>query len=221
MLVVSALAASGAAWVTATRMPLVVAAQVADPAAAFTQVVITQALGTALLLLPMTLALGATFPLALAVAGGGASTVGRDAARVYTANTIGAIAGALAAGFVLVRARPAPDVPDRRDHRRARRRRVPGARAARTSENSELKTKTDEERRTPTTNSDRRVARRDRRRFRRGDPVAAGLGPRAAGERRLQVRAVSRHRRISTPCCAPARSSTTRRARRRRSACGG
>ena len=102
MLVTAAIAASGAAWVTATRMPLVVAAQVADPAAAFAQVVVTQAFGTALLLLPMTLALGATFPLALAVAGGGASTIGRDAARVYTANTLGAIAGALTAGFALV-----------------------------------------------------------------------------------------------------------------------
>ena len=102
MLVAAAIAASVAAWVTATRMPLVVAAQVADPDVAFTQVVVTQALGTALLLLPMTFALGATFPLALAVAGGGASTIGRDAARVYTANTIGAIAGALTAGFALV-----------------------------------------------------------------------------------------------------------------------
>jgi spermidine synthase len=101
MLVVSAIAASGAAWLAATRMPLVVAAQVADPAAAFTAVIVAQAFGTALLLLPMTLALGATFPLALAVAGGMA-TIGRDAARVYTANTIGAIAGALAAGFVLI-----------------------------------------------------------------------------------------------------------------------
>jgi len=114
MLVVSALAASGAAWLTATRVPLMVAGQVADPDAAFTQVIVMQALGTAVLLLPMTLALGATFPLALAVAGsrlrasdasagqGEASTVGRDAARVYTANTIGAIAGALIAGFALV-----------------------------------------------------------------------------------------------------------------------
>ncbi len=114
MLVVSALAASGAAWVAASRMPLIVAAQVADPAAAFATVIATQAFGTALLLLPMTLALGATFPLALAVAGGrlrgsdaspgqdAATTIGRDASRVYTANTIGAIAGALAAGFVLI-----------------------------------------------------------------------------------------------------------------------
>jgi hypothetical protein len=85
-------------------MPLLVAGQVADPGAAFTQVVVTQAFGTALLLLPMTLALGAAFPLALGTAGplrasgaqageGGDSTVARDAARVYTANTIGAIAG--------------------------------------------------------------------------------------------------------------------------------
>jgi spermidine synthase len=102
MLVTAAVAASAGAYIAATRMPLVVAAQVADPAVAFTRVVITQALGTAALLLPMTLALGATFPLALATAAGGASTVGADAARVYTANTLGAIAGALSAGFLLV-----------------------------------------------------------------------------------------------------------------------
>ena len=102
MLVTSAVAASAAAWIAATRMPLIVAAQVADPSAAFTQVIVSQALGTALLLLPMTLALGATFPLALATADAGAATVGREAARVYTANTTGAIAGALTAGFVLV-----------------------------------------------------------------------------------------------------------------------
>jgi spermidine synthase len=69
MLVTSAIAASAAAWVSATRMPLVVAAQVADPNVAFARVVVTQAFGTALLLLPMTLALGATFPRALAVGG--------------------------------------------------------------------------------------------------------------------------------------------------------
>jgi spermidine synthase len=102
MLVTSSVAATGAAWFAATRMPLIVAAQVADPAAAFLPVVMTQAFGTALLLLPMTFALGATFTLALAVAGAGASGAGRDAARVYTANTIGAIAGALVAGFALV-----------------------------------------------------------------------------------------------------------------------
>jgi spermidine synthase len=102
MLVTSAVAAGAASWFAATHLPLIVAAQVADPAVAFTGVVAAQAVAIAILLLPMTMALGALFPLALAVEAGGASTVGGDAARVYTANTLGAIAGALVAGFVLI-----------------------------------------------------------------------------------------------------------------------
>jgi spermidine synthase len=102
MLVTSAVSASAASWFTATHLPLIVATQVADPAVAFTRLIAIQAFGIAILLLPMTMALGATFPLALAVEAGGASTVGGDAARVYTANTAGAIAGALVAGFVLI-----------------------------------------------------------------------------------------------------------------------
>jgi spermidine synthase len=101
MLLVSAVTASVAAWYAATRLPLLVAAEVADPAVAFGPVIATQAAAVGLLLLPMTLALGAMFPLALAAAGAGPSA-GSDAARVYTANTIGAIGGGLAAGFVLV-----------------------------------------------------------------------------------------------------------------------
>ena len=102
MLVVAAIAATTGAYFTATRMPLIVAAEVASPTAAFGDVVWRQALGTALLLLPMTVALGAAFPLALAAAAGATSSAGADAARVYTANTVGAIAGSLAAGFVLI-----------------------------------------------------------------------------------------------------------------------
>ena len=114
MLVVSSVSAAAAAWFAAVRMPLLVAAQVAEPTVTFTQVVAMQALGIGVLLLPMTLALGATFPLALAVASrhfratgasagqGGLSPAGADAARVYTANTLGAIAGALTAGFALI-----------------------------------------------------------------------------------------------------------------------
>ncbi|MBI3493424.1 MAG: tetratricopeptide repeat protein [Acidobacteria bacterium] len=101
VLAAGAVAANTAAWYGATRMPLIVANQVADPAANFSGVIFAQAIGVALLLMPMTLALGATFPLALAAAGH-ASTVVRDTARVYTANTVGAITGALAAGFVLI-----------------------------------------------------------------------------------------------------------------------
>jgi spermidine synthase len=107
MLIVSSVSASVAAWFAATRMPLLVAAQVADPDAAFTEVILMQALGIGVLLLPMTLALGATFPLALAV---GRSSAARnaavnpayDAARVYSFNTLGAIVGALAGGFGLI-----------------------------------------------------------------------------------------------------------------------
>src|SRR5439155_5154177 len=88
MLCGSAVASSAAAWYAATRMPLVVAAQVADPAAAFGSLIATQAITVGILLLPMTLALGAAFPLALVVASGSASTAGAEAARVYTANTL-------------------------------------------------------------------------------------------------------------------------------------
>jgi spermidine synthase len=95
-------AAAGAAAYAATRMPLAVAAQVADPAVVFGSIVTRQAIGVGLLLLPMTFALGATFPLALAVAGGTASNAGHDASRLYTANTVGAIGGALCAGFLLI-----------------------------------------------------------------------------------------------------------------------
>ena len=101
MLIVSGSAAVPSAWYAASRMPLAIAAQVADEHAAFTTIVLAQALDVALLLLPMTAALGATFPLAIACAGSD-DTVGRGAARVYTANTIGAILGALAGGFLLI-----------------------------------------------------------------------------------------------------------------------
>src|SRR5262245_2558535 len=67
MLVVTALGASAASWFAASRLPLVVAAQVANPQAAFAGVVTRQAFAIALLLLPMTCALGAVFPLALAL----------------------------------------------------------------------------------------------------------------------------------------------------------
>ena len=55
-----------------------------------------------LLVLPTSIALGAGFVLAVATATAAAAEVGRDTARVYVANTIGAVAGALSAGFVLI-----------------------------------------------------------------------------------------------------------------------
>jgi spermidine synthase len=103
MLAVTAIAASAAAWFAASRLPFVVASQVSNPDAAFGRVVTLQAFWIAILLLPMTCALGAVFPLALAAASAGqANTVGRDVARVYASNTCGAIAGSLVGGFVLL-----------------------------------------------------------------------------------------------------------------------
>ena len=54
------------------------------------------------MLLPASVSLGATFTLALATASTGADSAAQQTARVYTANTLGAVAGALAAGFLLV-----------------------------------------------------------------------------------------------------------------------
>lgn len=57
-------------------------------------------LRTALVLLPSTLCWGASFPLALAAAGIGNNDPSRATARVYAANTAGAIAGSLCFTFV-------------------------------------------------------------------------------------------------------------------------
>ena len=52
--------------------------------------------------LPVTLLLGATFPCAVAVATRRTSRLGEDVGRIYAANTVGAVAGAVLTGFVLV-----------------------------------------------------------------------------------------------------------------------
>ena len=93
-------AAAAASW--APRVPLLVADAVAAPEATFATVVRLQALVIAALMLPMTVAFGAAFPLAVALAVREDATVPTDVAAVYTANTVGAIAGALAGGFVLI-----------------------------------------------------------------------------------------------------------------------
>src|SRR5262249_51981088 len=69
---------------------------------AFGWVVPREAIGAMLLLLPMTLALGAAFPLALATASTTRGDVGGVSARIFVANTIGAVAGSLAGGFLLL-----------------------------------------------------------------------------------------------------------------------
>src|SRR6478735_1053770 len=55
-----------------------------------------------LLLLPMTLAIGMTYPLAVRVLASDTADAAAASARVYAWNTVGAIVGSLAAGFILI-----------------------------------------------------------------------------------------------------------------------
>ena len=57
---------------------------------------------SAVALLPVTLLIGATFPCAVAVATRGPLHVGEAVGRIYAANTVGAVVGAVLTGFVLV-----------------------------------------------------------------------------------------------------------------------
>ena len=102
MLMVTAVASSVASWFASSRLPLIVASQVSDSGAAFGGVFARQAFAVGVLLLPMTCALGATFSFALAAALPDGEAIGAGASRVYASNTLGAIAGALLGGFVLL-----------------------------------------------------------------------------------------------------------------------
>jgi spermidine synthase len=55
-----------------------------------------------LVILPSTIFIGATYPFAVRVHAGGAADAGRSSAVVYSWNTVGAVVGALAAGFFIV-----------------------------------------------------------------------------------------------------------------------
>jgi len=96
------LAAVATAWIAASRVPLIVASQVAGASVTFTRVAVVEAGLVAALLLPMTVAIGMAFPLVLTAAASRRSDLGRVSGLVYSANTVGAIAGALAGGFVLL-----------------------------------------------------------------------------------------------------------------------
>ena len=64
--------------------------------------VLTLAAASGLILLPATLAIGATFPFAVRAIARGADSAGRSSARVYAWNTVGAIVGSLSAGFLWI-----------------------------------------------------------------------------------------------------------------------
>ena len=65
-------------------------------------IILAQFLVSGLAMLLPTLLMGATFPCAVRLLARGAGSVGMDVGRVYAVNTLGAILGTIAAGFVLI-----------------------------------------------------------------------------------------------------------------------
>ncbi len=95
---VAALAASA----LAPQLSLVVADWAARPESSFASIMTMQVLLVAATLLPMTLTFGAAFPLAVGLVVRDDRPIAAGVAAVYAANTVGAVAGALAAGFLLL-----------------------------------------------------------------------------------------------------------------------
>jgi len=100
-LLFAALAAAGAYLNLESLLPKT-AGLMSAPTAEFGFLKVPNTLFSGLLLLPMTLAIGMTYPLAVRVLASDAADAAPASARVYAWNTVGAIAGSLAAGFLLI-----------------------------------------------------------------------------------------------------------------------
>jgi len=95
------LATAAAAWTVDDGL-LAMARAVAAPDATFATVLRRQLLLAAAWLGPLALGFGAAFPFAVRLGTGRDASLSADLGLIYAVNTIGAIAGSLAAGFVLV-----------------------------------------------------------------------------------------------------------------------
>jgi spermidine synthase len=84
------------------QIPALVAEQMAGADEPFGQLLRQGLLLTAALILPTAVCLGAAFPLALALTAGTAESVAGRFGVVYAINTLGAVAGSLAAGFFFI-----------------------------------------------------------------------------------------------------------------------
>jgi spermidine synthase len=100
MLISAALALAAASAVDWALLTL--AGVVAHPEYRFVDVLRREVLLVSAMLLPMTIAFGAAFPFAIAVAGGRDEGVTENLGVIYAINTLGAILGSLLAAFVLV-----------------------------------------------------------------------------------------------------------------------
>jgi spermidine synthase len=83
-------------------VPRVVAHEIAAAPGSFSALLRQGMLLTAFLILPTSICLGAAFPLALSLAAATELSPARHFGLVYAVNTIGSVAGTLAAGFVLI-----------------------------------------------------------------------------------------------------------------------
>ena len=83
------------------RLPIIIAASAGRADASFTSVFALDIALAIVIQLPMTIALGATFPFAVAMTSA-AGEAAAAAAVIYATNTAGAIAGALAGSFILI-----------------------------------------------------------------------------------------------------------------------
>jgi spermidine synthase len=102
-----ALAASAvaAAWTTSLaggEVPRLVAEQFARAPEQFDEMLSRGVLLVAALIVPTAVGLGAAFPLALATLGGTPQSAASRFGMVYAVNTLGAVAGSLAAGFLAI-----------------------------------------------------------------------------------------------------------------------
>jgi spermidine synthase len=95
-------AAALAASFVVDRLPLVIASLVSQPGTSFGPVLAIQIGLVVAIQLPMSIAFGAAFPLAIAVVQSDSHTAPRDVSILYATNTVGAIAGAVASSFVLI-----------------------------------------------------------------------------------------------------------------------
>ena len=102
LMLASTAVASGASWFAGMRLPILVAETVADPTTGPIAVLAHHLLYSSYVLLPLACVLGAAFPFAIAQAVRSGDGMPRNIGVVYGVNTIGALAGSLAAAFVLL-----------------------------------------------------------------------------------------------------------------------
>jgi len=84
------------------RLPHWQTAAIAASQGSVTKLLAAEAIITAILLLPPTLLLGALFPVAVAVRRGAGAEASRATGAVYSANTVGSIAGSLLTAYILI-----------------------------------------------------------------------------------------------------------------------